>query len=122
MIRVFTSKSQKSGEIGEKIAVKFLVKHGFEIVEQNHSHKLGEIDIVAQKQNVLYLVEVKTQKWDAYIRHTENITSKKLASLKVMAQIYVSQKKWKGDYRLVGCFVSIENALNQAHVQMIDLI
>lgn len=60
MPKVFTSKSQKIGEIGENIAVKFLVKHGFAIKERNYTKKWGEIDIIAEKDNKLYFVEVKS--------------------------------------------------------------
>ena len=60
MPKVFTSKTQKTGEIGENIAVKFLVKHGYSIIERNYTKKWGEIDIVAQKSGKLHFIEVKS--------------------------------------------------------------
>ncbi len=60
MPKVFTSKTQKLGEIGEDVAVKFLMKHGFAIIERNYTRKWGEIDIVAKKLNKLYFIEVKS--------------------------------------------------------------
>ncbi len=60
MPKVFTSKTQKIGEIGENIAVKFLMKHSFSILDRNYTKKWGEIDIVAEKSNKLYFVEVKS--------------------------------------------------------------
>ncbi len=60
MPKVFTSPSQKLGEIGENIAEKFLVKRGFIIIERNHTKKWGEIDIVAEKDKKLYFIEVKS--------------------------------------------------------------
>lgn len=59
-VKQFTSKTQKIGEIGEKIAEMFLVKQGFIIVEKNFTHKLGEIDIIAQKDRKIYFFEVKS--------------------------------------------------------------
>lgn len=56
----FTSKSQKIGELGEDIACKFLMKHGFEILERNYTKKWGEIDVIAQKEGKFYFVEVKS--------------------------------------------------------------
>lgn len=56
----FTSKSQKVGELGEDIACKFLMKHHFDILERNYTKKWGEIDIIAQKEDKLYFVEVKS--------------------------------------------------------------
>lgn len=60
MPKVFTSKTQKTGEIGENIAAKFLVKHNFLILNRNYTKKWGEIDIVAEKNNKLYFIEVKS--------------------------------------------------------------
>src|SRR3989338_1719846 len=60
MPKVFTSEKQKIGEIGENIAVKFLVKHGFSIIDRNYTKKWGELDIVAKKDEKLYFVEVKS--------------------------------------------------------------
>ncbi len=60
MPKVFTSETQKIGEIGENIAVKFLVKHNFLILDRNYTKKWGEIDIVAEKSNKLYFIEVKS--------------------------------------------------------------
>jgi putative endonuclease len=60
MPKVFTSKTQKIGEIGENVAVKFLVKHNFIILDRNYTKKWGEIDVVAEKDNKLYFIEVKS--------------------------------------------------------------
>lgn len=60
MPKVFTSKTQKTGEIGENVAVRFLVKHGFSVLERNYTKKWGEIDIIAEKENRLYFIEVKS--------------------------------------------------------------
>ena len=60
MPKKFTSPTQKIGEIGENIAEKFLVKHGFEILDRNYTKKWGEIDIIAEKANKLYFIEVKS--------------------------------------------------------------
>ena len=60
MPKVFTSETQKIGEIGENIAVRFLVKHNFSILDRNYTKKWGEIDIVAEKEKKLYFIEVKS--------------------------------------------------------------
>ena len=49
----FTEK-QKVGRIGEDIACKFLMKHGFEVADRNYLRKWGEIDIIAKKRGVLH--------------------------------------------------------------------
>jgi putative endonuclease len=59
-LKRFTSKNQKIGEIGEKLACVFLMKRGFEIIETNYTIKAGEIDIVAKKNKVWRFIEVKS--------------------------------------------------------------
>lgn len=61
MPKIFTSDKQKIGKVGETVAEKFLMKHGFTIVESNYTKKWGEIDIVASKDRKLYFCEVKSK-------------------------------------------------------------
>ena len=60
MPKVFTSQTQKIGEIGEDLACKFLKKGGFSVIERNYTKKWGEIDIIAEKSNKLHFIEVKS--------------------------------------------------------------
>ena len=102
MPKVFTSETQKTGEIGENVAVKFLVKHGFSILERNYTKKWGEIDIIAEKDQKLYFVEVKsvTQETlserviDNY-RPEDNMHPWKLKRLSRAIQTYILSRKFK---------------------------
>ena len=49
------------GRLGEEIAVGFLQKNGYEILETNWTFEKAEVDIIAQKGDVLAVVEVKTR-------------------------------------------------------------
>ena len=49
------------GKLGEELAVDFLQKNGYEILETNWVFQKAEIDIIAQKDNMLVAVEVKTR-------------------------------------------------------------
>ena len=60
MPKKFTSPSQKTGEIGENVAVRFLMKQGFAVLDRNYTKKWGEIDIIAERENKLHFVEVKS--------------------------------------------------------------
>lgn len=50
------------GDLGENIAIVFLEKRGFQVVDRNYRNSIGEIDIIAQKDDFYYVVEVKTLK------------------------------------------------------------
>ena len=49
------------GEKGEQLAVDFLIKNGYAILERNYRFSKAEVDIIAQIQNTLAVVEVKTR-------------------------------------------------------------
>ncbi|MBF2708971.1 YraN family protein [Flavobacterium soyangense] len=49
------------GKLGEELAVEFLQKNGYAILETNWTFQKAEIDIIAQKENTLAIVEVKTR-------------------------------------------------------------
>ncbi|HRA73873.1 MAG TPA: YraN family protein [Flavobacterium sp.] len=49
------------GKLGEEIAVEFLQKNGYEILETNWTFQKAEIDIIAKKENTLAIIEVKTR-------------------------------------------------------------
>ena len=49
------------GKFGEELAVTFLQKNGYEILETNWFFDKAEIDIIAQKGTILAVVEVKTR-------------------------------------------------------------
>ncbi|WP_298900847.1 YraN family protein [uncultured Psychroserpens sp.] len=49
------------GKKGEQLAVNFLLKNDYKIVAQNYIYQKAEVDIIAQKADVLAVVEVKTR-------------------------------------------------------------
>lgn len=49
------------GRYGEDAAIKFLRKNKYKILERNYKTPLGEIDIIAKKENTTVFVEVKSR-------------------------------------------------------------
>lgn len=104
MPKVFTSEKQKIGETGENVTVKFLMKHGYKILDRNYTKKWGEIDIVAEKSKKLYFIEVKsvsretlnnvTHVTDSY-RPEENLHPWKAKRLSRTIQTYLMSNKIK---------------------------
>lgn len=54
------------GKEGEALAVDYLLKQGYRIIERNWHFKKAEIDIIAQKEDILCAVEVKTRSTDVF--------------------------------------------------------
>jgi putative endonuclease len=127
MPKVFTSKSQKIGELGEDIACKYLIKHGYKVLERNYTKKWGEIDIVAQKGNTIYFVEVKSQNQGGVthetIRPEENMHPKKLQRLSRTIQTYVLEKtSGEVDWQFDLIVVLLNENKKTAHVRRIENI
>ncbi len=80
------------GKLGEIIALRFLKKKGYKILEKNFSSPLGEIDIIAQDKEVICFIEVKTRGSTAFGLPEEGITSQKRKHLTRIAQFYL--KRW----------------------------
>lgn len=55
------AKHNDLGKLGEELAVEFLQKNGYEILETNWRFQKAEIDIIAKKENTLAIIEVKTR-------------------------------------------------------------
>lgn len=49
------------GKKGEQLAVDFLLKNDYDIIERNYRFEKAEVDIIAKKDDVLAIVEVKTR-------------------------------------------------------------
>lgn len=48
------------GDAGEQRATDFLIEKGYKIIDRNWRTKDGEIDIIAEKDEIIVFVEVKT--------------------------------------------------------------
>ena len=54
-------KKKELGKRGEELALRFLRKNGYKVIERNYICKMGEMDIIAQEKDTLVFVEVKTR-------------------------------------------------------------
>lgn len=86
MIKVFSTKKQKIGLIGEDFAVDHIKIMGFLNIERNINTKFGEIDIMANKSNLTYFFEVKTSYLYSKVSSGENITKSKLLKFQKAVQ------------------------------------
>jgi len=76
------------GRLGERIAVDYLSREGYQIIETNFHKRWGEIDIVAQDKDTLVFVEVKTRMEGDRITPEESMTGRKINSIKRSGQYY----------------------------------
>ena len=55
------AKHNELGKKGEQLAVDFLLKNNYDIVERNYRFDKAEVDIIAKKDDILAIIEVKTR-------------------------------------------------------------
>ena len=80
------------GDESESLATRFLEQEGFLILERNYfARKLGEIDIIAQKEGVLHFIEVKSGKAD--FDPIYNLTPSKLHKVVNSSHHYMKCKR-----------------------------
>jgi len=108
------SEKRQFGDKGEELAVNFLKRKGYRILERNYLEKWGEIDIVAaktsgilkQKISAVVFAEVKTIKNGETFLAAQNVHRAKQERLIRTAQTYLAKKNlmslpWQIDVLLV---------------------
>jgi len=81
--------TQPFGRYGEQLAVNHLRAKGYVIVTTNWRCSLGEIDIVAQKDNILVFVEVRSRHNESTEASFESINIRKQNKLAALANGYI---------------------------------
>ncbi len=75
------AKHNELGKKGEEIAADFLQKAGYEILERNWVFQKAELDIIAQKDTILAIVEVKTRTSGDFGLPQDFVKGKKIQNL-----------------------------------------
>jgi putative endonuclease len=81
------------GKKGEEIAIRFLKKKGYRILEKNYVCKMGEMDIIAREKDTLAFIEVKTRTTTEFGPPQLAVTSSKQRQLSKVALNYLKEKK-----------------------------
>ncbi|MFS4454877.1 YraN family protein [Maribacter sp. 2304DJ31-5] len=84
-------KHNEFGKEGEQIAVDFLAKKGYAICYRNYRYLKAEIDIIAQKEDILAIVEVRSRSSDFLENIADTVTPKKIKLLVMAADHYVNK-------------------------------
>ncbi len=79
------------GNTGEVVAQQYLKKNKYKIIDTNFSCKLGEIDIIATKNDVIVFVEVKSKSSKKYGLPREMVTFYKQNKIKLVASYYLQK-------------------------------
>ncbi|MGB0895818.1 MAG: YraN family protein [Flavobacteriaceae bacterium] len=106
------------GKKGEALAVEYLQENGYVILNTNWRYLKAEIDIIAQKENILAIIEVKTRSSDVISAPEDAVNSKKIKLLVSAANEYVIQNNLDVDVRFdIIAVLKNKNAYSIVHTE-----
>lgn len=86
------TEKRSSGDLAENFVATELQKEGYKIIARNYLKPYGEIDIIAQKGDVLAFVEVKMRRSNTIPMH-EIITYSKQKKIVMVAKEYIGRNR-----------------------------
>ncbi|MCR4276477.1 MAG: YraN family protein [Candidatus Parcubacteria bacterium] len=117
--------------MGENVACEYLRRHGFKIRDRNFARKTGELDIIAEKEDTLHFVEVKTILAHRFPNENDpndvydpslNLHEAKMRKVARTGEWYVLEKHWEGGWQVDGILVWLRRQDGMAHVSYLPQI
>ena len=116
--------TKRLGQQGEAIATRYLIDKKYKILDRNYRNSIGEIDIVAKKDQVLVFVEVKARDsiHAGYFSPEQSITPQKQAKLRKLCQMYINDKKYKDqqEWQIDVIAISLDKSSQRARINHIQ--
>ena len=84
--------TRQVGREGEKIALKYLKKQGYRLLERNYYANHGEIDLIVKKAGITVFCEVKARSHDGFGTPAEAVTPRKIALIQRTALQYIKDQ------------------------------
>lgn len=85
------AESHSLGKRGEKIAADYLMTNGYRLLERNWSTGKREIDIIAEDEEYLIFVGVKTRTADFQLHPRDAVSVPKQRNMIFAAQTYIER-------------------------------
>jgi len=126
------TEKRKTGNLGEDLACRFLMKRGFDVIERNYLKKCGEIDIIAKNMGKIHFIEVKSVSHETPLgvsgetndidgfRPEDNVHPWKLQRLTRTIQVYLQEKNvssetdWQFD--LITVYIDKKHLISKVNI------
>lgn len=102
--------NKATGNKGETLAVEYLERKGYQILQRNYRSKWGEVDIIARtcvhvntsarENEIVVFVEVKTKTTDQFGEPWEMVNRWKIEQVKRMGDAWCREYGWVGRVRV----------------------
>ncbi|MEE2772616.1 MAG: YraN family protein [Bacteroidota bacterium] len=87
------------GKEGENLAVEYLMLKEYEILERNYRYQKAEVDIIAQRDQTLVAIEVKTRSTSNFGNPEEFVKPKQIKRLLKVMNHYAEENQLELDIR-----------------------
>jgi len=106
------------GKIAEDLAVDFLVKANYKILARNFRYLKAEVDIIAEFENQIIIVEVKARHTDAFLEPQEAVNKKKIKLLISAANYFIEENNIDKEVRfdIISVLPNKEKTLEIHHI------
>ena len=100
--------SKQLGDQGEQVVVDYLEASGHEIVARNYKTKLFEVDIISQKNEVLYFTEVKYRSGHDFGEALDFIDKKKQQKMHLAVAGFLAANPEYADFRPILAVAAVD--------------
>lgn len=94
-----SGKKQKTGKRGEALARKHLEKQGMQVIAENWRYGRREIDLIAQQDDILIFVEVKTRSYEYYGSPGHFLSPEQESRIATAAFAFCEEADYAGEVR-----------------------
>ncbi len=94
------------GRAAEEAAANYLIERGYKLIAKNWRTRWCEIDLIMQKADTIYFVEVKYRSSDKWGSGIDYITPKKLQQMRFAAEFWLAAHKTSFGFELGAIEVS----------------
>jgi len=111
-------RNQVIGQYGENLACNYLKRNGYKIIARNYKISYEEIDIIAEQNDILVFIEVKTRVSQFYGDGSEATQGIKQKRLNLAIQKYLDKYKlWDIEPRCDLITIFINKITNSAKIE-----
>ena len=107
------------GKLGEDIALEFLTKKGYKLIERNYYSRFGEIDIIMKNDRYIIFVEVKLRKNNKYGTPAEFVTAKKQQKIIITAEdgLLKNKTELQPRFDVIEIYMPKDNKVSINHIE-----
>ena len=102
-----------SGAWGEDLALRYLARKGYALIERNYRTRYGELDLILRRGSTIVFVEVKMRRGGGFGDPRDAVTLRKQTAIRTLAEQYLSEREPEFDtlrFDVVGILVGADMA------------